>query len=433
MEIPFIKQLALKQNMNLAEVSIYVETFVLGFSAQLQTSGKASFDPFGIFEVKKELEYIKEEDGCKILMPPRLQVSFCSSAILGMLATDEDQAVSPLYELFAERHEWESEAVTLFVAQIKSVVKSALLKDKKCTIPGFGTFEGELGGDISFDFSESFEDLINKPFSHFKPVELSCSEKDLKSAEQSITTNTKSSAASNAVSQKKEEKSVVENITPQVAESPAKPVVEDIKPSPKAPKLEKEEEQSLVETPLLSDLSEKLADYDKRILQIEKELRDKNKIISRFRWIVLLLVILIVLFIVLTYYMHPVSNDEVIDSEILTEQVEYSPENEKTFAQMEEDYLQQSAQESPLLLDSSQVVIKDTLIQKNDSLTPSIPSKDDSNDYVEHQLKSGETLRGLAQKYYNNKEEWGRIVKANSDIITDPNHVPIGTTLRIPK
>ena len=406
MDIPFIKQLALKQNMNLSEVSIYIETFVLGFSADLQVNGKASFDPFGFFEVEKELEYIKEEDGCKLLMPPRLKASFCSSAILGVLATDEGQTATPLYELFTERHEWESEAITLFIAQIKSVVKSALLKDKKCTIPGFGTFEGELGGDINFDFFESFEDLINKPFSHFKPVELSCSEKDLKSADNSA-------------------------VAPIV--EPLLSKLEEEKPAESVFSTDMREDLTLQESGSLGVFAVKFEEFDKRILQIEKELRDNNKVINRFKWLILLLVLMIVLFLILTFYMHPSSNDAIIDSVEKVENLQSIPQNNKTFAELEEDYLQQNDMESISLADSIFDATRDTISLTNDLIVPSKDAKPVSTDFIEHNLKSGETLRSLAEKYYNDREEWIRIVKENSDIITDPNHIPVGTTLRIPK
>ena len=77
----FIQKLAEKVNIKEVEVSIYFETFVFGFATELQTFKKANFDPFGVFEVEKRLEYIEElEDGGKVLIPPCLQVTFSSSS-----------------------------------------------------------------------------------------------------------------------------------------------------------------------------------------------------------------------------------------------------------------------------------------------------------------------------------------------------------------
>lgn len=426
MEIPFIKQLALKQNINLAEVSIYVETFVLGFSAELQASGRASFDPFGVFEVTKELEYIKEEDGCKLLIPPRLRASFCSSAILGVLSTDEDPLASPLYDLFNERHEWEPEGVTLFIAQIKSVVKSALLKEKKCFIPGFGSFEGELGGEINFIFSDSFEELINKPFSHFKPVELSCSERDLKSADNS------SSAPS--INEPKEEAKLELPDNSKVVEEPVQPKEEEVVVS-QIQKLENSSEPvSLEGSNSFEKIQLKLEDYDKRILLIEKQLTDKNKLVRLLKWTTALLSIIIIVFLILAFFYHaPSTNNEVVVVEPKeSEQVDLVTSNEKTFAELEEEYLQQINTESDVPTDSANSVISDSLVVAKDSILPSNSLEPAVADFKNHTLKSGETLRSLALLYYNDKEKWTVIVQANSDIITDPNHIPIGTTLRIP-
>ena len=179
----FTAKLAEKTKHKEVEVSLFLETFVLGFASKLQTTKKASFDPFGVFEIIKRVEYVDERaDGSKVLCPPRLDVEFSSSAILGVLKLSEVKENQPIYDIFAQRYEWDEETTALFIAQIKSVIKSQLLKDRISHIPGFGTFEGELGGDITFSPDKPFAKLINKPFSHFRPVELSVSETELKTA-----------------------------------------------------------------------------------------------------------------------------------------------------------------------------------------------------------------------------------------------------------
>ena len=50
-----------------------------------------------------------------------------------------------------------------------------------------------------------------------------------------------------------------------------------------------------------------------------------------------------------------------------------------------------------------------------------------------HTIKRGDTLAKLARKYYGNKKIWPYIVKHNQKVIKDPNNVPIGTTLKIPR
>lgn len=50
-----------------------------------------------------------------------------------------------------------------------------------------------------------------------------------------------------------------------------------------------------------------------------------------------------------------------------------------------------------------------------------------------HIIERGSTLAKLAFKYYGNKKIWPYIVMHNKDIIKDPNNIPIGTKIRIPK
>lgn len=50
-----------------------------------------------------------------------------------------------------------------------------------------------------------------------------------------------------------------------------------------------------------------------------------------------------------------------------------------------------------------------------------------------HKLRNGETLTRIALKYYGNKKIWPYLVKYNVDVIKNPDNVPIGTTLKIPK
>lgn len=55
---------------------------------------------------------------------------------------------------------------------------------------------------------------------------------------------------------------------------------------------------------------------------------------------------------------------------------------------------------------------------------------------AEHTVQSGETLSHLSLKYYGSavKDKWMVIYEANKEIIGDnPNRVPLGSVLKIPK
>lgn len=49
------------------------------------------------------------------------------------------------------------------------------------------------------------------------------------------------------------------------------------------------------------------------------------------------------------------------------------------------------------------------------------------------QINEGSRLTWLAYRYYGNKALWVYIYDANKDHLTDPNHIQVGTAIRIPK
>ncbi len=49
------------------------------------------------------------------------------------------------------------------------------------------------------------------------------------------------------------------------------------------------------------------------------------------------------------------------------------------------------------------------------------------------QINEGSRLTWLAYRYYGNKALWVYIYDANKDHLTDPNHIQVGTSIRIPK
>lgn len=49
-----------------------------------------------------------------------------------------------------------------------------------------------------------------------------------------------------------------------------------------------------------------------------------------------------------------------------------------------------------------------------------------------HIVQPRETLYGLAQRYYGNRNQWRKIYYANRNRLTDPNNIPAGIRLIIP-
>jgi nucleoid-associated protein YgaU len=67
-------------------------------------------------------------------------------------------------------------------------------------------------------------------------------------------------------------------------------------------------------------------------------------------------------------------------------------------------------------------------------------TSEQADDFVEagaipgrtHIVQPKETLYGLAQRYYGNKNEWRKIYYANRNRLSDPNNLPVGARLIIP-
>ena len=50
----------------------------------------------------------------------------------------------------------------------------------------------------------------------------------------------------------------------------------------------------------------------------------------------------------------------------------------------------------------------------------------------EHTLQSGETIIRISVEYYGSKRFWPYIAKFNSDEISNPDNIPVGTIIKIP-
>ena len=47
-------------------------------------------------------------------------------------------------------------------------------------------------------------------------------------------------------------------------------------------------------------------------------------------------------------------------------------------------------------------------------------------------VKSGDTLSGVSYQMYGTIRRYLDVYRANTDVLSDPNDLPVGTTLRIP-
>jgi nucleoid-associated protein YgaU len=55
------------------------------------------------------------------------------------------------------------------------------------------------------------------------------------------------------------------------------------------------------------------------------------------------------------------------------------------------------------------------------------------NGFAQYTVVGGDTLSGIAEKFYNNANRWPRIFEANRHQIQDPDRIFPGQVLRIPQ
>ncbi len=90
----------------------------------------------------------------------------------------------------------------------------------------------------------------------------------------------------------------------------------------------------------------------------------------------------------------------------------------------------QAAKEQAILLAGNvkgvEKIIADDL--KVPAAAPAAVSKDEF-----YEIKSGDTLGGIAKQFYGKSSQYMRIFEANKEIISDPNKIYPGQKIRIPR
>ncbi|MGI9039081.1 MAG: LysM peptidoglycan-binding domain-containing protein [Gemmatimonadota bacterium] len=69
---------------------------------------------------------------------------------------------------------------------------------------------------------------------------------------------------------------------------------------------------------------------------------------------------------------------------------------------------------------------------RSEAMPPPAPDLAPAPSAQTHTVRAGETLGGIARQYYGTPGAWRRIYEANSDVIDNPDAVPVGAELTIP-
>ena len=365
-----------------------------------------------------------------------------------------------------------------FVRTMFDVIEEALTNEKYVKIKGLGTFKLtevnsresvhvntgeriEIQGHskVSFTPDTSMKELINKPFSHFETVVLNegveLEDTAVEEVEMLETTDvsettivieeTTPPAPSEEVIPTEEtpveepiievpatEETIVEEIVEEEETIIEQPIVEE--PIAQEPIAEEPiVEESEPEVPVKETIEETKKEEEKTISIEEKEEthipvvpqdKEKNeKSINRILWGVIVVLVLIILFGVYWMFLRSEETPEV-----------------KPVVPVQEE---QMAEPAPVAEEKPQEetlkIVQFIELSEEELRKERVPSFADTLDYQivgtqeEYTLQKGETIIRASVRFYGTKKFWPYIVKHNMDVLPDPDNIPAGIRIKIPK
>ena len=379
---------------------------------------------------------------------------------------NEKLNIQNLTDELAENYNINRKDAEVFIKEFFSVIEEGLEKDKYVKIKGFGTFkliEVDSRESVNVNTGERFEiqghskvtftpdsnikEAVNKPFSPFQTVVLA----------EGVNVDAPEENLIDALSDDiPDEESVAEEPTPVIEESVA------------------EERTPVVEESAVEDQPAKV-----EILPIfdDEAIKTKDQPVSHQQEVMAVLTIMVCLGVVAYIYYPDLVEDDVpitprpsyintqkqeaestvvapVDATEITTasdsiaaaaevqaQPEVLPKKEVTapVAVREESVPKTATQSAIPVATQSQTTNKTVVNQASQTTKPTVTIKVGNTEYIvdgeitTHVLEKGETLFALSRKYYGKNAMYICIIEYNKDVIKNPDNVPSGTRLRIPK
>ena len=404
---------------------------------------------------------------------------------------NEKITLQDLVNLLCEKQGINPKDAELFVRSMFELIEEALAKDKYVKIKGLGTFKLtevesresvhintgeriEIQGHtkISFTPDTTMKDLINKPFAHFEPVVLNdgveleetpvenaTDEAPIIEAPQpepivEIPAPTEEPVEEPVAEESIAEESVVEEqptektITEEVI-AIEEPIVEEPIWEEPALKESAEEEVPTIETeepveeiptiepqPEIIETKEEVTEKPESIEENPSEEKvvetiveekvveeSKEKSINRILWGVIVVLVLIILFGAYWMFLRPTDTPEVTPAPPVQEEQVATP------APVAEEKPQEDTLKTVQFIELSEEELR----------KERVPSFGDTLDYqivgtqTEHTLQKGETIIRASVRFFGTKKYWPYIVKHNTDVLPDPDNIPAGIRIKIPK
>ena len=392
---------------------------------------------------------------------------------------NEKITLQDLVNLLCEKQGINPKDAELFVRSMFELIEEALAKDKYVKIKGLGTFKLtevesresvhintgeriEIQGHtkISFTPDTTMKDLINKPFAHFEPVVLNdgveLEETPVENATDEvpiieapqpepiveIPAPTEDPVEEPVAEESIAEESVVEEqptektITEEVIAIEEPIVEEPIWEEPALQESAEEEVPTIEPQPEIIETKEEVTEKPESIEKNPSEEKvmetiveekvveeSKEKSINRILWGIIVVLVLIILFGAYWMFFRSEDTPEMIPSAPVQEEQVAEPATVAKEKPQEEtlktvQFIELSAEE----------------LRKE-----RVPSLADTLDYQivgtqeEYTLQKGETIIRASVRFFGTKKYWPYIVKHNMDVLPDPDNIPAGIRIKIPK
>ncbi len=344
--------------------------------------------------------------------------------------------------LIMSKHNMTKDDADNLLKTFLSVIEEGLLYDRYVRIKGIGTFKlivedtsnGTLSNRVVFVPDSVLKDAVNKPFSHFEPIVLN-ENVHFDDIEEQVVSNVSSSSSSS--SECNQDDVQEENIEISVCEDTKNAYTES-----------ENAENNNTEKKDTGKLDDTIEQHEGKPLDEKERKGNLEKSYSRVPWCLMLMILIIGL---------------VLGGIVSWLVFDYNIDNYARNVNMIETVKEEPVMESPVVMeDSVTIEIKEERNEDVDSVicpeNINVKSSEINSDVVldntekrktefyseklkykivgtieNHKIEKGNTLVKLAYKYYNNKKMWPYIVKHNKKIIKNPNNVPVGTLIEIPK
>ena len=383
---------------------------------------------------------------------------------------NEKITLQDLINLFGEKQGMSKKDAELFVRSLFDLIEEALATEKYVKVKGFGTFKLtevdsresvnvntgeriEIQGHtkVSFTPDTTMKDLINKPFAHFEtvvlndgvefedtPVEVPDTLDDTPEVIVPVveTTEVVEIPVPEEIPEEEVAPEIVVTEEPEVIEEPEAVEEQETVEETLVPEEVPVQEEAILEEPQPTitevaeeekpeSIEEKPSEEEAMETIVEEKVveESKEKSINRILWGVIVVLVLIILFGAYWMFLRPTDTPEVTPAPPVQEEQVATP------APIAEEKPQEETLKIVQFIELSEEELR----------KERVPSFADTLDYQivgtqeEYTLQKGETIIRASVRFFGTKKYWPYIVKHNMDVLPDPDNIPAGIRIKIPK